>query len=132
MISRTVLTLAGYLSLAQFLCLQLITMPMPGFGQSDTDRIRLVVGLIVNLIAAVCAFVVGVSVLSLLTKTFVVSVVRVGLVGVLSALAIYQIAPIVFPTAYHPIAVSIGLLMASIVTAIILVIICWIFASRAQ
>jgi hypothetical protein len=131
MINRTVLDLAGYLSLAQFLCLQLITMPMPVFGQSDT-RIRIVVGLIVNLIAAVCAFVVGVSVLSLLTKTFVVSVVRVGLVGVLSALAIYQIAPIVFPTAYRPIAVSIGLLVASIVTAIILVIICWIFASRVQ
>jgi ankyrin repeat protein len=34
-------------------------LPMPGLGQSDTDRIPLVVGLIVNLIAAVCAFVVG-------------------------------------------------------------------------
>ena len=129
MINRTVLGLAGCLSLAQFLCLQLITMPMPVFSDF---RIRLVVGLIVNLIAAGCAFLVGISVLSLLTKTFVVSITRVGLVGALSAIAIYQIAPISSPTAYRPIVVTISLLVASIFTAIILVIICWNFASRVQ
>jgi hypothetical protein len=131
MISRTVIALASYLALAQFVCLQLITMPMPVFGQRDT-HIRIFVGLIVNLVAAACAFFVGVSLLSFFTKKFVISVVRVGLVGVLSALAIYQIAPIAFPTAYRPFAVSIGLLVASIITAIILVIICWIFGSRVR
>ena len=92
----------------------------------------MVVGLAVNLAAAACAFFVGISLLTLLTKKFVVSAVKVGLVGVLSALAIYQIAPIAFPTAYRPLAISIGLLVASIFTAIIFVIICSVFASRVR
>ncbi len=131
MINKTVLALAGYLSVAQYLCLQLMTTPIP-FGLKDTDRIILIVGIIVNLIAAVCAFLIGVSVLALLTKIFIVSVIRVGLAGVLSALAIYQIAPIVFPLSYPTKVISIGLLIGSIFTAIILVVVCWVFASRVQ
>jgi hypothetical protein len=130
MITRMEIASALWLSVAMFVTIQIVTMPIMSFGVAEDTRTRLALVTIINLLLAGCAFGIGTGVFSLLAKKYLISRAKAAIVGVVSAFAASQIAPISNPWAFPRLVVAQAFVAALIIVAILVLLLGWILANR--